>query len=61
MIPQTKAEVLWKRQVALLREALDNSQGLLVAMLHEARPQDEIDRQIVENRAALNAARGGEK
>jgi hypothetical protein len=39
-----------------MREALDNSQGLLVAMLLESRPQDEIERQIVENRAALQGA-----
>lgn len=35
--------------------ALDNSQSLLVAMLHEQRPEEEIEKQIAENRAALNA------
>jgi hypothetical protein len=36
--------------------ALDNSSSLLVAMLHEKRPDDEIETQIIENRAALKGA-----
>lgn len=47
-IPHTEHEAL--------RAALDNSQSLLVAMLHEQRPEKEIEDQIVENRAALRAA-----
>jgi len=38
-------------QMAL--EALENSQSLLVSMLIEPRPTDEIEAQVVENRAAL--------
>lgn len=38
---------------ALVREALDNSNSLLAAMLHEHRPAGEIEDQIVENRRAL--------
>ncbi len=37
----------------LLWTALDETQGLLVAMLHEQRPRDEIEAQIVANRQAL--------
>jgi hypothetical protein len=36
-----------------MREALDNSQSLLVAMLNEQRPAAEIEQQIAENRTAL--------
>jgi hypothetical protein len=36
-----------------MREALDNSQSLLVALLVEPRVPSEIEKQIVENRAAL--------
>ena len=35
------------------RSALDDSNSLLAAMLHEQRPQDEIEIQIVENRNAI--------
>lgn len=41
-----------------LREALEDSQSLLVAMLHEARPATEIEAQIVANRAALSPVSG---
>jgi hypothetical protein len=36
-----------------MRKALENSQSLLVAMLNEQRPTEEIEAQISENRAAL--------
>ncbi len=42
--------------VEQMRQALDNSQSLLVAMLHEQRSEEEIEIQIVENRIALNRA-----
>lgn len=35
------------------REALEESNSLLVALLHEARPPEEIMSQIADNRAAL--------
>lgn len=38
---------------AIVRDALDNSNSLLTAMLHEQRPAGEIEDQIVENRKAL--------
>ena len=37
-----------------LREALDESQSLLAAMTHEARPVEEIEEQMAMNRAALD-------
>ena len=40
---------------AIVRDALDNSNSLLAAMLHEQRPAGEIEEQIVENRKALAA------
>jgi hypothetical protein len=36
-------------------KALDNSNSLFAAMLHEERPHDEIEEQIVENRDAIRA------
>lgn len=42
-------------RVAALVEALEETQGLLVAMLHETRPPEEIEAQIADNRAALLA------
>lgn len=41
-----------------VREALEETQSLLAAMLHETRPVDEISAQIVANRAALSAQEG---
>ena len=41
-----------------LAEALRETQSLLVTMLHEQRPRDEIEAQIIENRAALSKAEG---
>lgn len=37
------------------KEALENSNSLFVAMLHEMRPADEIEAQIIENRNAIAA------
>lgn len=45
-----------------MREALDNSQSLLVAMLIEQPwPLEEIEKQIAENRAALNPSPAGQE
>lgn len=41
-------------------EALENSQSLLVALLHEIRPTEEIEKQIIENRDAMNAHLDGD-
>lgn len=43
------------RETGLL-EALRESQSLLVAMLGEKRPDEEIEEQIMLNRSAMNAA-----
>lgn len=46
-----------------IRTALEETQSLLAAMLHEQRPLDEIEAQMVANRAALSKAslsEGGE-
>lgn len=45
-------------EIDRLREVLEDSQSLLVAMLHEARPATEIEAQIVANRAALSSPAG---
>lgn len=39
-----------------LKDALQESQSLLAAMLHEQRPQDEIEDHLRDNRAALEFA-----
>jgi hypothetical protein len=41
-----------------IREALKNSQSLLIGMMHEwaAKPKSEIEPQVLENRAALGSA-----
>lgn len=36
-----------------LKEALEESQSLFAAMLHEQRPRSEIEEQMLDNRAAL--------
>lgn len=41
-----------------LVEALEETQSLLTAMLHEQRPRSEIEAQIAENRAAIAKATG---
>ncbi|MEJ2897752.1 hypothetical protein RVU96_17695 [Bordetella avium] len=43
-----------------LLEALQETQSLLTAMLHEQRPQSEVEAQIAENRAAIAKATGGQ-
>ncbi len=48
--------IIPRAQHETLMEALDNSQSLLVAILHEQRPEEEIEAQIIENRAALRTA-----
>jgi hypothetical protein len=56
-IDRYEREALRKRFAPLLegiRNALDNSQSLLVASLNEKRPTDEIEAQIAENRKALS-------
>lgn len=40
----------------VLFKALEESQSLLAAMLHESRPRKEIEAQMLENRSALNSA-----
>jgi hypothetical protein len=40
-------------EIERLRNALDSSQSLLVAILSEKRPMEEIETQIAENREAL--------
>lgn len=40
-------------KVAMLREALEETNSLLAAMLHEKRPRAEIELQISDNRRAL--------
>lgn len=40
-----------------LREALEESQSLFAAMLHEQRPRCEIEDQMIDNRAALSQER----
>lgn len=40
-------------KVVMLREALEESNSLLAAMLHEERPRAEIELQISDNRRAL--------
>lgn len=44
---------LHDRRVVALVEALEETQGLLVAMLHETRPREEIEAQIRDNRTVL--------
>jgi len=41
---------------ARVSEALEATQDLLVAMLHETRPREEIEAQIIANRQALGAS-----
>lgn len=41
-------------EIARLREALEESQSLFAAMLHEQRPRCEIEDQMIDNRAALS-------
>lgn len=42
---------------AELLHALEESQSLFAAMLHEPRPTSEIQKQMEQNRAAIDAAR----
>ena len=46
----------FKRQLAATREALEESNSLLVACMHERRPLSELEAQIHANRAALSDA-----
>lgn len=41
-------------EITRLREALEESQSLFAAMLHEQRPRCEIEDQMIDNRAALS-------
>lgn len=41
-----------------MRDALEESQSLLAAMLHEQRPASEIQAQMIDNRAALAQEQG---
>lgn len=42
----------------LLLEAPEESQSLLASLLHEQRPENEIEEQIIENRWAIDHAKG---
>lgn len=52
----TLATAMKKAAFADLVRELEESQSLLVAMLHEQRPEKEIEDQIIANRAALTKA-----
>lgn len=53
--PAQSAPALDDERAAKLVEALEETQGLLVAMLHETRPREEIEVQIGDNRTTLQA------
>jgi hypothetical protein len=53
--PSPTAVAMDEERAAKLIEALEETQGLLVAMLHEMRPREEIEMQIGDNRTALQA------
>lgn len=44
----------YEGQIELLRNALDNSQSLLVAMLIDRPPTEDLEAQIAENRETLS-------
>lgn len=54
-LAEQSAVVLDDERASKLVEALEETQGLLVAMLHETRPRAEIEAQIGDNRTALQA------
>lgn len=58
-VPFLVAQAAPQPEQSGLVEALDESQSLLVAMLHEQRPASEIESQVIANRDALSA-QGGE-
>lgn len=43
----------------LLLEVLEESQSLLASLLHEQRPENEIEEQIIENRRVINHVKKG--